>query len=144
MTGKERILAAFRGQQPDYVPFSPNIYQWFYYHRYNGSLPAELADAEHPFDVLRYLGADILARWDTQWATRPVYAEGEYSEVYGGDTDRGQPLVTAFNVYPPHTSERRRQFVTPYGTLTLAWTFIPATGADFESKHWWTSWDEYD
>jgi hypothetical protein len=74
MTGNERILAAFRGQQPDYVPFSPNIYQWFYYHRYNCSLPAELAEAKHPLDVLRYLGADILARWDTQWATRPVCA----------------------------------------------------------------------
>jgi hypothetical protein len=144
MTGKERILAAFRSQQPDYVPFSPNIYQWFYYHRYNGSLPPDLAGAEHPFDVLRYLGADILARWDTQRATRPVYAEGEYTEVYGGDTDRDQPLVTAFNVYPPHSNERHRQFVTPYGTLTQAWTFIPTTGADFESKHWWTSWDEYD
>jgi hypothetical protein len=144
MTGKERILAAFRGEQPDFVPFAPNIYQWFYYHRLKGSLPAGVAGAEHPFDVLRYLGADILARWDTQWATKAVYTDGEYSEEYIGQIDWDKPLVTAFNIYPPHTNERRRKFVTPYGTLTQLWTFTPEAGADFEAKYWWTDWREYE
>ena len=144
MTGKERILAAFRGEQVDRVPFSPNIYQWFYYHLINRSLPAEVAGAEHPFDVLRHLGADILTRWDTQWATKAVYTAGDYSEEYTGHSDWDKPMVTAFNIYPPHTTERRRRFVTPYGPLTQVWTFTPEAGADFESKYWWTEWEEYE
>lgn len=143
LTGKERILSAFRGEKPDVVPFAPNIYQWFYSRRFHHTLPAEIADAQHPFDVLRYLGADILARWDTQWATREIYTAGEYQEEYVGYTDWDKPLVTAFNVYPPHTLERRRRFVTPYGTLTQTWTFSPESGADFESEYWWKDWEEY-
>ena len=46
MNGRQRILAAFRGEQPDTVPFAPNIYQWFYYHYRNGTLPAEVAPGE--------------------------------------------------------------------------------------------------
>jgi len=144
MTGRERIIAAFRGEPVDRVPFAPNIYQWFYYHYRNGTLPLDVAGAEHPFEVLRFLGADILARWDTQWATRVVYNEGTYSEEYVGDTDWDRPMVTAFNIYPPHTTERRRRFETPYGTLTQVWTFTPESGADFESTYWWTRWDEYE
>ncbi len=144
MTGKERLLAAFRGEQPDMVPFAPNIYQWFYYHLINRRLPAKVAGAEHPFDVLRHLGAEILARWDTQWATRTVYNDGQYSEEYVGQTDWDKPMVTAFNIYPPHKTERRRRFVTPYGPLTQVWTFTPEAGADFESKYWWTDWKEYE
>ena len=144
MTGRERLLAAFCGEPVDVVPFSPNIYQWFYARYSNGTLPAEVVHAEHPFDVLRFLGADILARWDTQWATYAVYTGGEYSEEYVGDSNRNKPLVTAFNIYPPHKTERRRTFVTPYGTLTQAWAYSSEAAADFESKHWWTEWDEYE
>jgi hypothetical protein len=82
MTGRERILAAFNGGAADLVPFAPNIYLWFYYHRYHGTLPAEIADAQHPFDVLRRLDADILARWDTQWAVKEVYNAGEYRSEF--------------------------------------------------------------
>ena len=144
MTGRERILAAFRGEPVDRVPFAPNICQWFYYHLINHSLPAEVAGAEHPFDILRHLGADILARWDTQWATKAVYTAGEYSEEYAGHSGWDKAMVTAFNIYPPHTTERRRTFVTPYGTLSQIWTFTPEAGADFESKYWWTEWEEYE
>lgn len=144
MTGKERILAAFQGETPDMVPFAPNIYQWFYYNLINHQLPAEVADAQHPFDVLRYLGAEILARWDTQWTTRTVYREGTYSEEYTGYSDWDKPMMTAFNVYPPHKTERHRRFECPYGTLSQVWTFTPEAGADFESKYWWTKWDEYE
>ena len=144
MTGKERILATFRGEPADRVPFAPNLYQWFYYHLVNNTLPPELADAKHPFDALRCLDADILARWDTQWATKVIYNSGTYSEEYTGNTLWGESLVTAFNIYPPHTNRRMRKFETPYGTLTQTWIFTPEAGADFEEKYWWTEWEEYE
>jgi uroporphyrinogen-III decarboxylase len=143
MNGRERILAAFRGEAVDYVPFAPNLYQWFYYHWSQRRLPPPVADAQHPFDVLRYLGADILARWDTQWSTRTTYTQGGYSEAYFGESDWDKPLVTAFNHYPPHKTERHRRFETPHGTLTQVWTYMPEAGADFEAKYWWTEWEEY-
>lgn len=70
MNGRQRLLAAFRGEPTDVIPFAPNIYFWFYFHKYRGTLPEPVATAQHPFEVLRFLGADILARWDTQWALR--------------------------------------------------------------------------
>jgi hypothetical protein len=144
MNGRERILNALRGADTDLVPFAPNIYLWFYYHRYNGTLPAEIASMQHPFEVLRYLGADILARWDTQWALREVYTAGEYSEEYSGDGDLSIERVTAFHHWPPHMTERRQRLVTPYGPLTQLWRLSPETGADFEAEHWWKEWSEYE
>ena len=82
MTGQERILAAFNGGGTDLVPFAPNICVSFYYHRYHGTLPTELAHTQHPFDVLRRLDADILARWDTRWAVKEVYNAGEYHSEF--------------------------------------------------------------
>jgi len=143
MTGKQRILAAFHGERPDTVPFCPNLYYWFYNRLATGTLPPALAGAQHPFDALRTLGADILARWDTEHATHEVYTAGEFSEEYSGDSAYDRPLVTAFNCYPPHTSQRRRRFATPYGTLTQTWTLTEQAGADFESEHWWKDWSEY-
>jgi hypothetical protein len=143
MNGRERILAAFRGEQADAVPFAPNIYLWFYYHKYAGTLPPELAGAEHPFDALRQLGADILARWDTQWALRETYSAGEFTAEWGGESSLATPRQTAFNLYPPGKSESRQAFVTPHGTLTQRWTLSPETGADFETEHWWKDWREY-
>ena len=144
MTSKERILAAFHGEQPDMVPFSPNIYYWFYNRVAREDLPAEIAGARHPFDALRFLGADILARWDTQYATREVYTEGEFSDEFTGESRFSHPMVTAFNIYPPHNSVRRRKLVTPHGTLTHTWTLTEESGADFESEFWWKDWDQYE
>jgi len=143
MTGRQRILAAFRGEAVDTVPFSPNIYYWFYHHLITGTLPAELAHATHPFDALRLLGADILARWDTQWATRQRFMAGEYFDEFRGNSPFAQPAVTAFNVYPPHTCERHSRFVTPYGTLSQTWTLSLEAGADFISEYWWKEWSEF-
>ena len=144
MTGKERILAAFRGEAPDMVPFSPNLYYWFYHHQRNGTLPPELSGAQHPLDALRFLGADVLARWDTQWATREIYTSGEYSQEYAGESGWDQPIVTSFNRYPPGKSERRQRFVTPYGTLSHTWSFTREAGTDFESEFWWKDWSDYE
>lgn len=143
MTGRQRILAAFRGEQPDYVPFAPNIYYWFYSRKARGALPAEIAWAEHPFDVLRHLGADILARWDTQYATREVFTAGEYSEEFVGESPFERAVVTAFNVYPPGKKSRRQRFVTPYGTLTCRWELSEDAVADLVVEPWWKDWSEY-
>ena len=144
MTGRERLLAAFHGESPDFVPFAPNIYYWFYNRLARGELPEEIAWAEHPFDVLRHLGAQILARWDTQYATRELFPEGVYSEEFGGESRFGRPMVTAFNIYPPHTSVRRRTLRTPYGVLTNTWVLSEQAGADFESEPWWKEWSDYE
>lgn len=151
MTGRERILAAFNGDSTDCVPFAPNIYLWFYYHRYHGTLPDALRGATHPLDALRQLGADILARWDTQWAVKEVYRAGEYvseftrqGEPQPSALPPGAPVTTSFNIYPPGADEHRRRFVTPYGDLTQVWAFTPETAADFEAKYWWTDWEEYE
>lgn len=150
MTGRERILAAFSGRPADFVPFAPNIYLWFYYHRYHGTLPDALGAAAHPFDVLRQLDADILARWDTQWAVKEVYNAGEYRSEFvdqGGllpsALEPGVPTTTSFNIYPPGTNEHRRSFLTPYGKLSQVWSFTAESAADFEAKYWWTDWDQY-
>jgi hypothetical protein len=144
MNGRERILAAFHGETPDQVPFAPNIYQWFYVNQQQGTLPEEVADARHPFDVLDVLDADILARWDAQRLTKKVYAAGEFHEEWTGESDWDQELVTAFNVFPPHRTQRHLTFETPHGVLTNTWKFSDLAGADYESKHWWTKWEEYD
>lgn len=94
-------------------------------------------------EALRALGADILARWDTQHATKEIYSAGTFTEEYGGESALEEPVVTAFSVYPPRTGVRRRTFVTPHGTLSHTWTLSPEAGADFESEFWWKDWDEY-
>ena len=145
MTGRERILATLAGELPDYVPFCPNLYQWFYYHLYQGSLPPELERASHPIDALRCLGADVLARWDTAKATRAVYREGRYQSEYLGNVKRDTELVTGFNTYPPGKVGQRQEFETPYGTLSQQWVFRAEAGTDFEAEHWWKDYDsEYD
>jgi len=143
MTGRERILHAFRGEAADRVPFAPNIYQWFHVHHANGTLPAELEGAGHPFDALRSLGADILARWDTMAATRETYSGGEFREDYTGDCARERWMVTCFNRFPPRANQCRRSFTSPCGVLTSTWTYSQEAQADFQSEYWWKSWDDY-
>jgi hypothetical protein len=70
MIGNKRILAAMRGEQPGYEPFASNFSHCFCFHKSRGTLQPELHDATHLFDALRTLGVDILARWDTSYATR--------------------------------------------------------------------------
>ena len=125
MTGRERILAAFGGEEPDFIPFTPNIWQWFYYHQTHHSLAPEIGDARHPLDALRYLGADILARWDTQHSTHEVYTGGEFSEKYDGAGEWDKTKVGTFNLYPAHKSRCRRKYVCPEGTLTQTWEYRP-------------------
>jgi uroporphyrinogen-III decarboxylase len=143
MTGQERILAAFRGQPVDRVPFAPNIYQWFYVRRAQGTLPPQLADARHPIDALRVLGADILTRWDTQASTRAVFSAGRLEETYGGDSPSPETRITAYNAYPPGSNECVRRFHTPFGPLTERWSYSESAVADFEAEFMWKDWDDY-
>ncbi|MGB9606017.1 MAG: hypothetical protein ACPL88_09085, partial [Bryobacteraceae bacterium] len=143
MTGRERILAAFRGELPDWIPFAPNIYYWFYSRQARNALPQEIAWAQHPFDVLRHLGAEILARWDTQYATCEVFTAGDYYEESAGRTAFERPVVTAFNIYPPGKKERRQRLITPYGTLTCRWELSEEALADLVAEPWWKDWSEY-
>ncbi len=48
MNGRERLLAALSGEQPDRIPFAINLWQWFYANKGLGKLPAELSHAQHP------------------------------------------------------------------------------------------------
>jgi hypothetical protein len=143
MTGRERILAAFRGEAPDAVPFSPNIYQWFYQHRAWGTLPEELNGATHPFEALRALGADILARWDTAAATRAVTPGIAITEESTGSPGAcPHEVVTSFNRYLPGCDRLRRVIGTAQGALTEAWTYSAEARADFQTEFAWKSWDD--
>ncbi|MEM1544804.1 MAG: uroporphyrinogen decarboxylase family protein [Candidatus Bathyarchaeia archaeon] len=62
MTGRERVMAVLRGELPDRVPFSPNIGQWFDFHRHNGTLPEELQNCKDELDAMLALGCDIFSR----------------------------------------------------------------------------------
>ncbi len=62
MTGRERIMAVLKCQFPDRVPFSPNIGQWFDFHKNNGTLPEELQNCKDELDAMLALGCDIFSR----------------------------------------------------------------------------------
>lgn len=62
MTGRERIMAVLKGQLPDRVPFSPNIGQWFDFHKRNGTLPEELQNCQDELDAMLALSCDIFSR----------------------------------------------------------------------------------
>ncbi len=64
MTGKERILTVLAGGTPDRVPFVPSVWQWFYANRARKTLPAELDPCGGPVEVLRFIGADVLSKFD--------------------------------------------------------------------------------
>ncbi len=148
MNGRERLLAALTGEQPDAIPFAINLWQWFYATRSRNALPAEIAHAQHPLDVLRYLGADILDRWDPFFCTREVYPPGMYFEQYVStlrDPQRAQTvangMMTSYNYYPPGTDTRQREWHTSEGRLTQVWEYSPDAQTDFENEYLWKDFD---
>ena len=62
MTSRERLLAVLQGQIPDRIPFAPNIWQWFEYHKLHDQLPVELRQCRHQLDAMKVLGVDIFSR----------------------------------------------------------------------------------
>ena len=143
MTGRDRLLAVFRGEQADMVPFAPNLYLWFHARKALGKLPAELAGAQHPFEALRHLGAEILARWDTMAATHSVYGGGPSTLEYAGNSGIPDVFTTAYNTYPPGRGTCSRRFHTPYGALRQTWNLSLEAGTDYQSEFLWKSWDDF-
>ena len=93
MTSRERLLAVLGGQLPDRVPFAPNIWQWFEYHKLQGSLPKELQVCDSHLEASRVLGVDIFSRnlatdirmrWFGSHAL-PTYRETEVVETLAAD-----------------------------------------------------------
>jgi hypothetical protein len=62
MNSRERILSVLRGEVPDRVPFSPNIWQWYEYQKLHDLLPEELASCSSQLEVQQFLGVDIFSR----------------------------------------------------------------------------------
>ena len=141
MNGKQRILSALAGEQPDRVPFAPNIWQWFYVNQFNGTLPKAIEGAEDPIQVLKTMGADIFSKWDSGSPT-PHYRTCEHSVSFEGDLPTGKRLWTSFAAFDKGTI-RRERIVTPFGALTHTWEYRPESGAPFESEHWWKDFSEY-
>ena len=152
MNGRERLLAALSGEQPDRIPFAINLWQWFYANKGLGKLPTELSHAQHPLDVLRYLEADIFDRWDPFFCTQEVFPAELYVEEYVAnirDPEQARQvaagMMTSYNYYPPGLDTRLRRWNTPYGTLTQTWEYSPDALTDFENEYLWKDFEtEYD
>ena len=127
MTGKERILAALSGKKPDRVPFSPNIWQWFYANDYNGTLPPEAKGLSGPSDVLRLLGADLLSKFDSP-KPKPTYGGCDYTFEFAGGLDKGRAPWSSFGDTFAGGRIRNERMATPRGELTHAWEYCEEAG----------------
>jgi len=62
LTPRENLRRVLRGETPAWVPFAPNLWQWFDHHKANGTLPEEIRDCENQYAVHHRLGNDIFSR----------------------------------------------------------------------------------
>ena len=134
MNGKERILTALSGGNPDRVPFVPNIWQWFHVNKSRGTLPDELQGAATPVEALRRLGAEVMSKFDGICLIERL--NRCQSSVTFEDDGGQRPAWTSFTTFEGGNL-RREKMETPHGTLTHAWKYEPRTGAPFETEHWW-------
>ena len=139
MNGKERLLAALAGEQPDRVPFAPNIWQWFHANDYQGTLPAAIGRAASPVEVLRGLGADIFSKFDGLVAV-PVYRRCGLTVEFAGGLPTGRAPWSSWVTFDRGLI-RRERLETPRGVLTHTWEYRAETGAPFETEHWWKDFD---
>jgi hypothetical protein len=140
MTGRERILAALRGEKPDRVPFAPNLWQWYHANDYNGTLPEEVRSLRSPVEVLRLLGADVLSKFDSP-RPLPVYRDCEYTFRFSGGLPKGRPPWSSFGDTFAGGLIRHERIDTPCGALSHTWEYQAETGAPFETAHWWKDFD---
>jgi len=63
LTRRENLRRTLRGEEPAWVPFSPNFAQWFIHHQKFGTLPAELQGCGDVVDAMKAAGCDIFTRW---------------------------------------------------------------------------------
>ena len=137
--GKERILATLSGKTVDHIPFVPNIWQWFYVNQYNRTLPEEIRHTVHPVDVLRWMGADILSKFEGDVRT-PTYHTCDIQVEFSGQPVGDQPPWASFTSFEGGMV-RHETLRTPDGTLTHGWEYQLETGAPFETEHWWKDFD---
>lgn len=129
MTGKERILRTLRREPHDRVPFVPNIWQWFYHHKYQGTLPAELLGCDSYVDALRVLGADIiykLAGLETY-----SFQDCGYESWFEGQRPR-IPAVTERLLFTDGLVFKEK-WSTPHGVLSHEWTYREMDGTAVET-----------
>jgi len=130
MTGKERILATLQRKQHDRVPFIPNIWQWFYHHKYQGTLHPDLRGCETYIDALRVLGADIIHKL-AGLETYSFTIDG-YESWFEGSRPR-IPAVTERLLFTEGTVFREK-WPTPHGAITRAWTYREMDGTAVETE----------
>jgi len=134
MTGRERILRVLAGEQPDRVPFVPNLWQWFYVNQERGALPKALREVFSPVGVLRKLRAEVMSKFDGL-ALREGLPHCRQTVTFAGDR-QACPAWTSFTSFEGGTV-RRDTLETPAGSLTHTWQYEPQSGAPFETEHWW-------
>lgn len=78
MTGRQRIKLLLNGNEPDRVIYSPNIWQWFYHHKSNHTLPKQLRECQTLLDAHIVLGEDCFSR---------NLASDQLTQWYGGFTN---------------------------------------------------------
>jgi hypothetical protein len=138
VNSRDRILTVLAGAAPDRVPFTPNVWQWFYTNQARGTLPAELRECAGPVEMLRAIGADVLSKFDgIALAERLNVCRLSVSfEDDGGP----KPAWTSFTTFEGG-NVRRETLETPHGVLTHVWKYEPSAGAPFEAQHWWKEFD---
>jgi hypothetical protein len=94
---------------------------------------------EHPVEVLRWMGSDILSKFEGDVRT-PIYQSCDMQVRFSGEPVGDQPPWTSFTSFEGG-QVRHDTLQTPEGTLTHQWEFQPDTGAPFETEHWWKDFD---
>ena len=109
MTPKQRMLAAYRGERPDYVPCAPEF--WYY-------LPARL------------LGLDMIEfgrvpHWQALQQTFKHYGTEGWGAVFSGAPCPDVAYSSETTDLPEGRLLTRQTRTTQYGTLTSAWMADP-------------------
>lgn len=141
MTGKDRIHITLAGEQPDRVPFVPNIMQWFHVNDFNGTLPNAVKHCKHPVEVLKTIGADVFSKFEGKIQV-PVFRDCEYHVAEEG-MDLGRDRVWGSFTWFERRAVRKERLVTPVGTLNHAWEYQREAGTAFEKEHWWKDWSDF-
>ena len=114
ITPRENLLHLLRGDTPQWMPCSINVWQWFEHHRKFATLPPELAHATNRLDVMRHLGCDLFVR--TACGVH-AHHEGEPPQVTQEPGAMGPRHVTT--IATPHgtlrsISEEQTQYTSNY------------------------------
>ena len=62
LTCRENLLCVLHGEEPAWVPYALNLWQWYGHHQRCGTLPPELRETRDQVDALRVPGCDIFSR----------------------------------------------------------------------------------